>query len=130
MFLFNRWCGHCKKAKPEYSGAAEELKGNNKVKLGAVDCTQEQGLCKTFDIRGYPTFKYFSFYDKKQKDYDGGRKKADFVRFLKDPSKAAAPPPPEKPWSEEKSEVEHLTEVAFKSALREKEHYLVMFYAP
>ena len=92
MFLFNRWCGHCKKAKPEYSGAAEELKGNNKVKLGAVDCTQEQGLCKTFDIRGYPTFKYFSFYDKKQKDYDGGRKKADFVRFLKDPSKAAAPP--------------------------------------
>ena len=59
--------------------------------MGAVDCTQEQGLCKTFDVRGYPTFKYFSYYDKEQKDYDGGRLKNDFVQFMKDPSKKGAP---------------------------------------
>ena len=130
MFLFNRWCGHCKRAKPEYSSAAEEMKDKTNVKFGAVDCTLERDLCQTYGVRGYPTFKYFSFFDKKTKDYDGGRLKADFVQFMKDPSKAATPPPPEKPWSEEKSEVEHLTEVTFKTALQEKEHYLVMFYAP
>ena len=55
------WCGHCKRAKPEYSSAAEELKDNSNVMLGAVDCTVERDLCQAHEVRGYPTFKYFSF---------------------------------------------------------------------
>ena len=49
---------------------------------------------------------------------------------MEDPKEPPAPPPPEKPWSEEENEIEHLSEENFKSALKKKKHYLVMFYAP
>jgi protein disulfide-isomerase A1 len=56
-------CGHCKKAKPEISAAAEELKDNPQVAFGAVDCTVEKSLCAQYEVNGYPQFKYFRYYD-------------------------------------------------------------------
>lgn len=66
-------CGHCKKAKPEFTAAAEQLKENTRILFGAVDCTEHASLCKLFDVKGYPTFKYFHYYNKASADYDGGR---------------------------------------------------------
>ena len=56
--------------------------------------------------------------------------KADFIEFMSDPAKVVTPPPPEKLWSDEESDVEHLGKDSFETALKDKEHYLVMFYAP
>lgn len=46
------------------------------------------------------------------------------------PKEPPPPPPPEVPWSEEPSNVVHLTEEDFKPFLKRKKHVLLMFYAP
>lgn len=77
------WCGHCKMAKPEFQDAAEQLKDDPKMAFAAVDCTKHSSLCQTVGVSGYPTIKYYSYYNKENMDYSGGRKKSDFVNFLK-----------------------------------------------
>lgn len=37
------WCGHCKKAKPHFTAAAERLKDDPNNHLAAVDCTEFKG---------------------------------------------------------------------------------------
>lgn len=42
--------------------------------IGDVDCTDSgESLCEEFEVRGYPTIKYFVDGDTKGQDYQGGR---------------------------------------------------------
>ncbi|KOB69003.1 Uncharacterized protein OBRU01_17456 [Operophtera brumata] len=82
VMFYAPWCGHCKSTKPEFVRAAERFADELMVAFGAVDCTAAQDLCGTYDVRGYPTIKYFSYFDKQIADYTGGRKEADFVSFI------------------------------------------------
>lgn len=66
-------CGHCKAAKPEFEAAAEQLKEESRMVLAAVNCVEHQAVCKIYDVKGYPTFKYLK-YHKDATNYDGGRK--------------------------------------------------------
>lgn len=66
-------CGHCKKAKPEMVNLAESFKDDSRTVIGAVDCTRESSLCQEHEVSGYPTIKYYSFYDKVNLNYNGGR---------------------------------------------------------
>ncbi|CAH2242765.1 jg12085, partial [Pararge aegeria aegeria] len=75
-------CGHCKSTKPEFTEAAEQFADELMVAFAAVDCTTQQELCSNYDVKGYPTLKYFSYFDKLVQDYSGGRKKVDFVSFI------------------------------------------------
>lgn len=72
IFVF-KGCGHCKQTKPAYEKAAEHFKDDPRVELVAVDCTRWSNLCTPYNVKGYPTFKYFS-YLKNMKEYSGGRK--------------------------------------------------------
>ena len=46
--------------KSDYSGAAKRLaQDNSKAVLAAVDATVEQSLGNVYNIKGYPTLKYF-----------------------------------------------------------------------
>ncbi|XP_012219371.1 protein disulfide-isomerase A6 homolog [Linepithema humile] len=76
------WCGHCKNLAPEWATAATELKG--KVKLGALDATVNTLKASKYEIKGYPTIKYFAP-GKKDADsvqeYDGGRTSSDIVNW-------------------------------------------------
>lgn len=64
--------GHCKALAPEYEEAATTLKEKN-IKLAKVDCTEEQELCQSFGVEGYPTLKVFRGEDNVS-PYSGARK--------------------------------------------------------
>jgi len=58
------WCGHCKKLAPILEQVAAFIKG--KMAIGKVDCTQEKDLCKKYEVKSFPTMKFFrdgEFYD-------------------------------------------------------------------
>jgi len=56
--FFAPWCGHCKALAPHWKAAAAKLEG--KVKLGAVDCTEEKATCTKYKVEGFPTIKTFA----------------------------------------------------------------------
>lgn len=82
VMFYAPWCGHCKSTKPEFVKAAEQFADELMVAFGAVDCTLHQDLCANYNVKGYPTIKYFSYFDKAVKDYTGGQKEGDFVSFI------------------------------------------------
>ena len=102
VMFYAPWCGHCKAMKPGYMEAAKMMKegGVNGV-LAAVDATKEADLGKRYDVKGFPTIKYFGEGEMKY-DYGYGRTAEDIVDFMTEPRE---PPPPEKEWSETESEV-------------------------
>ncbi|GFG28492.1 hypothetical protein Cfor_07337 [Coptotermes formosanus] len=129
VMFYAPWCGHCKKMKPEYEKAAATLKAEKIAGIAAaIDATKEPEIAARYNIRGYPTVKYFKAgefaFDVNVRDA------AKITEFMRDPREPPPPPPPETPWSEELSEVVHLTEDTFKTFLKKKKHVLVMFYAP
>ncbi|XP_028394344.1 protein disulfide-isomerase A5-like isoform X2 [Dendronephthya gigantea] len=129
VMFYAPWCGHCKKAKPEFTEAAKHHAENKKIGFAAVDCTKETAVCGAHGVEGYPTFKYFN-YGKNDEKYTGGRTKDDFIKFMENPQEPVKPEPEEEQWSDEPSAVEHLTDGDFEDFVSKHNSVLVMFYAP
>ncbi|SPP79392.1 protein disulfide-isomerase A6 homolog [Drosophila guanche] len=92
--FFAPWCGHCKNLAPEWAKAAKELKG--KVKLGALDATAHQSKAAEYNVRGYPTIKFFAAGAKSASDaqeYQGGRTASDIVSWASDKHTENVPAP-------------------------------------
>ena len=69
--------------KGDYAGAAKRLVEDKSIGiLAAVDATVESHLGQIFSIKGFPTLKYF-YKGKEYEEYNGGRRKMDFVEFIK-----------------------------------------------
>jgi protein disulfide-isomerase-like protein len=84
------WCGHCKNLAPTWAEAAAQLSG--KAKFAKVDCTTESLICQMFEVKGYPTLKFFRG-DGRVREYTGVREVADFADFVKKTWKQAAAKP-------------------------------------
>ncbi|KAK3086730.1 hypothetical protein FSP39_022593, partial [Pinctada imbricata] len=53
------WCGHCKKLEPIYHQVAKTLSGST-VRVAKLDCTRFSNVASHFDVRGFPTIKFFN----------------------------------------------------------------------
>lgn len=73
LLPFHR-CGHCKRLKPEYAKAAEDLIRNDPpVALVKIDCTAGgKESCNKHSVSGYPTLKIFRNGEFSQ-EYNGPR---------------------------------------------------------
>jgi len=71
--------------KPAWDQLGDEYASSSSVVIADVDCTTEQDLCSKYDVKGYPTIKYFtSETDEKGADYSGGRSFDDLKKFVAD----------------------------------------------
>ncbi|XP_035909527.1 LOW QUALITY PROTEIN: protein disulfide-isomerase A5 [Anopheles stephensi] len=132
VMFYAPWCGHCKRAKPEFARAADHFRDDPKTELAAVDCTRHSAVCSSYEVRGYPTIKYFS-YLKTVQEYNGGRTETDFIAYLKDPT--AAPSKTDKvaePYGDFPGvdQMLVLTDANFDEVTKQQPNLLIMFYAP
>lgn len=74
--------------KADYALAAKQMKAMNIVgELAAVDATIHTGLQTRFDIRGFPTIRYF-YKGNNLAAYDRKRKADDLIDFMRHPPRS------------------------------------------
>ena len=82
------WCGHCKKLAPEYAKAAKKLKSQDSTAvLCKVDSTVEKTVAEKFQVKGYPTLKFFI--NGSPVEYNGGRTEDEIVNWINKKSGSA-----------------------------------------
>ena len=56
------WCGHCQRLKPQMEMAAQSFKPEENISFVYIDAEQYAEFCEPYEVRGYPTVKYFPAY--------------------------------------------------------------------
>lgn len=84
VFLGATWCPHCVALTPTWGKLTEkvgDLQDHN-VHVAKVECTENENLCGSQNVRGYPSI--FVFHDGKRVDeYQGDRSLPDLERFVR-----------------------------------------------
>lgn len=78
------WCGHCKKAKPDFDEFAKDGKvkvGDKECVVRAVDPEKQPEEAKGKPVRGFPTF-LLELPNGVIKEYRGERTTAGYLEFL------------------------------------------------
>jgi protein disulfide-isomerase A6 len=77
------WCGHCKNLAPEWEIAGDTFTQSDGIIIAAVDATASSDLAQRFEVKGYPTIKYFEKGSPDvPEDYTGGRTAGEIVSWV------------------------------------------------
>jgi thiol-disulfide isomerase/thioredoxin len=90
------WCGHCKKAMPEFEKAADMLKDSGVI-VKKVDVDQSPKEVKDAGVSSFPTFILEDGATGEKKKYTGPRKAEDMAKFVESKGTVAPPPPSSTP---------------------------------
>ncbi|TXT11633.1 uncharacterized protein COLE_02043 [Cutaneotrichosporon oleaginosum] len=95
--LPSSWCGHCKNLAPVYEQLADAFDINEVIiaKTDADGVGRELG--SRFEVKGYPTLKWFPAGSLEPQEYNSGRDLDSLVAFVQDNSGVKSnikPPPP------------------------------------
>nr|CCC90140.1 putative thioredoxin [Trypanosoma congolense IL3000] len=74
ILFYAPWCGHCKRLHPEWETFAKSVEGV--VRVGAINADEHQQLAQQYNLRGFPTVKYWGLGEKRANapmDYVGER---------------------------------------------------------
>nr|XP_032821393.1 protein disulfide-isomerase A5-like [Petromyzon marinus] len=84
VMFYVPWCPHSQQAMLHFTGAAEQLKEDRKMGLGAIDCSKagNSEICGQEGVQEYPTFRYYS-YGRALERYTGPRGESDFVNYMR-----------------------------------------------
>lgn len=75
------WCGHCKRAAPEFQKLMDNYKGN--VKIMMIDADEDKEIIKSQNIKGFPTIRYYpSGLNENYDEYSGERTYSNFATYL------------------------------------------------
>jgi protein disulfide-isomerase A6 len=77
------WCGHCKNLAPTYEKVAQDYSREPNCIVANIDAVEFKDIAGKYDIKGYPTIKFFPKGENKTSiEYEGGRSEKDFIKFL------------------------------------------------
>jgi thiol-disulfide isomerase/thioredoxin len=84
VLFYADWCGHCKKIKPIWKEAEDEIDEDEDKKMIKINCgdkkKEHQAIAEKYNIDGYPTIILFK--DGKPTQYKGPRTKDGFIEAL------------------------------------------------
>jgi len=83
IMYYASWCGHCKRAKPEFQQLMDSYQGNVKVSMIDCEAPENKSISQEQGIKGFPTIRYYpSGLNENYQEYSGGRTYSDFVEYL------------------------------------------------
>ena len=84
VMYFAEWCGHCKRAKPEFMKLQEEYKKDGlKIMLIDAESPENKELVQSQKVNGFPTIRYYpGEINDNFVEYGDNRTYDDFVKFL------------------------------------------------
>jgi protein disulfide-isomerase A6 len=125
LFGSPKRCGHCKNLEPEWKIASDTFLPSDDVVIAAVDATENMELADKYEVKGYPTIKYFPKGSTTAQEYGGGRTADTIVSWVNE--KAGTSRKPKKV----PSAVVELNDQNFEAvALNPNKAVMVKFYAP
>ncbi|XP_068228524.1 sulfhydryl oxidase 2-like isoform X2 [Palaemon carinicauda] len=66
--FYNSWCGHCIQFAPTWKLFGKDIRDwQHTIKVGVIDCSVDEnnGICREYEVMGYPTMRLFAARTKK-----------------------------------------------------------------
>jgi len=83
IMYYANWCGHCKRAKPEFQRLMDSYQGNVKVSMIDCEAPENKGIAQEQQIKGFPTIRYYpSGLNENFQEYSGDRTYSNFIEYL------------------------------------------------
>ncbi|KAJ3031187.1 UNVERIFIED_CONTAM: hypothetical protein HDU68_006058 [Siphonaria sp. JEL0065] len=76
------WCGHCKNLAPTYEKVARAFATESNCIVANVDATVNKDVAEKYEVKGYPTIKFFPAGSTTPISYEAGRDEKDFIEYL------------------------------------------------